>query len=429
MSAADDLFRLWPICLPRLFADDARPFRRPDGRRRAKATSVLKLLHVIASVDPVSGGPIEGLLRQAAATKEECTCEIASLDHPNASWVSATPVKVHALGGREYPQPLRHWGYSPSFAPWLRQNSPNYDAIIVNGLWNYAAFGAARVLPHGPTPYFVFTHGMMDPWFRQTYPLKHAAKQAFWTLGEGRLMAGARRALFTTEDERRLARGQFYGHRYREAVVGYGTSAPPPATMAATASFKAAAPRLRDRPFLLFLSRIHEKKGCDLLIAAFAEIADLQPDLQLVIAGPGAPGLIARLQRQAASLGIADRIHWPGMLSGETKWGAFHTAEAFVLSSHQENFGVVVAEALGCGKPVWISDKANIWREVTAANAGLVEPDTLDGAANLLRGWLALDQAQRAEKARNAVALFEASFDITKVGPALIAKIRNEIGH
>jgi glycosyltransferase involved in cell wall biosynthesis len=116
------------------------------------------------------------------------------------------------------------------------------------------------------------------------------------------------------------------------------------------------------------------------------------------------------------------------MLSGDAKWGAFHMADAFVLSSHQENFGVVVAEALGCGKPVLISDKVNIWREVAAANAGLVEPDTSDGATSLLRGWLALDQAKRAEMAKNAVSLFKTSFDISKVGPALIERVCREIG-
>lgn len=389
----------------------------------------MKLLHVIASMNPADGGPVEGILRQAEATRDDCVCDVVCLDHPGDPWLETTPLTVHPLGGSgAWPPPLRHWRYSPLLAPWLRENVGRYDAVIVNGLWNYAAFGASRVLPGGPVPYYVFTHGMMDPWFRRTYPLKHAAKQLFWTVGEGRLMSGATSVLFTTEEERLLARGQFLDHPYRETVVGYGAAAPPPATLDQTRAFKAAAPGLKDRPYLLYLSRIHEKKGCDLLIEAFArarnraEVGD--PDLQLVMAGPGSPVLIQSLKHLAERLGVARHIHWTGMLTGDAKWGAFHGAEAFVLTSHQENFGVVVAEALACGLPVLISDKVNIWREVDQAKAGLVRPDTHGGAAALLQDWITTPQPERREMGERGKVLFERAFDIRAVGPALIEVIR-----
>ncbi len=390
----------------------------------------MKLLHVIASMNPADGGPVEGILRQAEATRDDCVCEVVCLDHPSDPWLETTPLTVHALGGpASLPSPLRHWRYSPLLAPWLRENAGHYDAVIVNGLWNYAAFGASRVLPGGPVPYYVFTHGMMDPWFRRTYPLKHAAKQLFWTVGEGRLMAGATSVLFTTEEERLLARGQFLDHSYRETVVGYGAAAPPPPTPDQTEAFRAAAPALRDRPYLLYLSRIHEKKGCDLLIEAFARARNRagvgDPDLQLVMAGPGSPVLIQSLKHLAERLGVAKHVHWTGMLTGDAKWGAFHGAEAFVLTSHQENFGVVVAEALACGLPVLISDKVNIWREVDQARAGLVRPDTLDGATSLIRDWLATPPEARRETAERGKALFARRFDIRAVGPALIEVIRS----
>ncbi len=389
----------------------------------------LKLLHVIASMNPADGGPVEGILRQAEVTRDACACEVVCLDQPDAPWLETTPLTVHALGGSgAWPQPLRHWRYSPLLAPWLRENVGRYDAVIVNGLWNYAAFGASRVLPGGPVPYYVFTHGMMDPWFRQTYPLKHAAKQLFWSVGEGRLMAAAASVLFTTEEERLLARGQFLDHPYRETVVGYGTSAPPPPTPEQTKAFKAAAPALGDRPYLLYLSRIHEKKGCDLLIEAFARARNRAeagaPDLQLVMAGPGSPVLIQSLRHLAERLGVAKHIHWTGMILDDAKWGAFHNAEAFILPSHQENFGVVVAEAAACGLPVLISNKVNIWREVEGAGAGLVRPDTLDGATALIQDWLATSAAARREMGECGKALFEQSFDIRSVGPALLDTIR-----
>jgi glycosyltransferase involved in cell wall biosynthesis len=387
----------------------------------------MKLLHVIASMNPADGGPVEGLLKQAEVTRDECECEVVCLDHPEDSWITAAPLKVHALGGAgRYPSLLRRWRYTPLLVPWLRQNAQNYDAIIVNGLWNYAAFGASRVLPDGKTPYYVFTHGMMDPWFRRTYPLKHAAKQLFWTIGEGRLMSGATSVLFTTEEERLLARGQFLDHRYRETVVGYGTSAPPHATAQQTDAFRATVPSLDDQPYLLYLSRIHEKKGCDILIEAFARSRTSSPDVQLVIAGPGSPKLVQTLRDRAAQLGVEDAIHWTGMIHGDAKWGAFYNAEAFILPSHQENFGVVVAEALACGIPVLITDKVNIWREIHNAKAGLVRPDTVKGVTDLLLSWASTSPDVRRDMARRGKTLFCQAFDINEVGRALLETIRQK---
>ncbi len=388
----------------------------------------MKLLHVIASADPAGGGPIEGLVRQDQATRGLPPRRLVTLDPPDAPFLKDFPMAVTALGeprGSGRPTLLQHYRYSPRFIPWLRSHAADYDAIVVHGLWNYAAFGAAMVLPGGATPYFTFTHGMMDPWFRSRYPLKHLAKQAFWLVAEGRLLAGARAVLFTTQEERELARGVFLGHRYREAVVGYGTAAAPASAPAQTEALLAAAPALKDRRYLLFLSRIHEKKGVDLLIQAFAGIAKARPDLDLVIAGPGDPALVAALKRQARSLGVDGRIHWPGMLQGDAKWGAFRGAEAFALTSHQENFGVVVAEALACGTPVLISDKVNIWREIEAAGAGLVAPDTAAGAVSLLARWSAMTP-QEIEHMRTAgVQLFRESFDVAQTAPALIDFIRS----
>lgn len=391
----------------------------------------MKVLHVIASADPTSGGPIEGILRQNEATADICVRELVTVDAPSAPFLANFPVKVHALGS-EGGVPfnlglLKHYGYAEKLVPWLFANSSKYDAVIVNGIWNFTAFGASVTLRKSGTPYFVFTHGMMDPWFRKTYPLKHFAKIAFWLCIEGRLLAGARRVFFTSDEERRLARGQFPLWRYKEQVVGYGTAAPPAASIAQREAFQAVTPNLVKRPYLLFLSRIHRKKGCDLLIDAFAKVASQRPDLQLVIAGPDQEGLVSVFQERAKALGIADRIHWPGMLKGDAKWGAYRGAEAFILPSHQENFGIVVAEALACGAPVLITNKVNIWREIEASSAGLVENDDAEGAETLLRGWLAMDEDQRAAMRAAALKAFEKHFDVAQVGPALIQTIEGSL--
>jgi glycosyltransferase involved in cell wall biosynthesis len=146
-------------------------------------------------------------------------------------------------------------------------------------------------------------------------------------------------------------------------------------------------PALRNRGFLLFLARLHEKKGCDLLLQAFARTAASVPEVDLVIAGPDHAGMQARLQHLAEKLGIASRVHWPGLVVGNVKWGAIRACEAFVLPSHQENFGIAVVEALAVGRPVLISNQVNIWKDIESDAVGLVDDDTVDGTERLLRRW------------------------------------------
>lgn len=351
--------------------------------------------------------------------------ELVTLDRANDPWIATCPIKVHPLGTR---RPERgwgsHYGYAPDLIPWLRENLDHYDAVMVHGLWNYASFAASRVLPRADKPYFAFSHGMLDPWFKQQYPLKHLAKQAFWTVADGPLLSGAKAVFFTTEEEKHLAHGQFFGHRYNPVVVGYGTARAPAPTDAQREAFCRLVPEIAGRRYLLFLSRIHPKKGCDLLIKAFAETAELDPDLHLVIAGPDEIGIVETLKGHAQAAGISDRIHWPGLLKGEAKWGAFHHCEAFVLPSHQENFGIAVAEALGCGRPALITDKVNIWREVADAEAGLVETDDEVGVTRLLQRWAALTHEEKGAMGKAASHVFTQKFDVVRTGPALIETIR-----
>jgi glycosyltransferase involved in cell wall biosynthesis len=347
--------------------------------------------------------------------------EVVTLDDPAEAFLREFPLTVHALG------PSRgEYGYNAKLVPWLITHAPSYDAVIVNGLWQYNGFGAWRALRKIGTPYYVFTHGMLDPWFKRNYPIKHIKKWLYWPWATYRLLRDARVVLFTSEEERLQARLSFWLYRAREQVVAYGTSPPPGNAEELRRKFLSVHSELRDRRVLLFLSRIHEKKGCDLLVRAFANAALTNPALHLVIAGPDQTGWVANLKKLAQDLGVAERITWPGMLRDDMKWGAFYAAEAFVLPSHQENFGIAVAEALGCGVPVLISDKVNIWSEVRSHNAGLVAPDTLEGVQQLLDNWLALNAAQRRAMGECALELFHGQFTVNAMAESLLAVIQQD---
>ena len=380
----------------------------------------MNLLRIIPSLDPRGGGPIEGARRiDTALLRLGHTVEVACLDVQGQTGHEDYPAAVHALGPAKF-----GYRYSAALLPWLRSNRQRFDAVIVNGLWQYPGLAAWRAFAGTNTPYFVFTHGMLDPWFKRTYPVKHLKKWLYWPWAEYRVLRDAEAVLFTSEEERCLARESFWLYRANEIVTAYGTDTPPQDEDGRLATaFCADHPETQGKRLLLFLSRIHEKKGCDLLIEAFARVAIGDPSLHLVMAGPDQTGWASALKQQAKSQGIAERITWPGMLHGNAKWGAFHAAEAFCLPSHQENFGIVVAEALGCGKPVLISDKVNIWREIEADGAGIVRPDTAEGATDALRTWLALTPTAQARMRKAGRVCFESRYRIEKVATNLISII------
>ncbi|GAA0199146.1 hypothetical protein GCM10009081_13020 [Brevundimonas nasdae] len=118
------------------------------------------------------------------------------------------------------------------------------------------------------------------------------------------------------------------------------------------------------------------------------------------------------MEALSTELGVAEKIVWPGMLKGDAKWGAYRNAAAFVLPSHGENFGIVVAEALACATPVLISDKVNIWQDVKAADAGRVAANTTEATEIMLRSFLALSDDEQKACGVAGRQLFLQKFDI-----------------
>jgi glycosyltransferase involved in cell wall biosynthesis len=382
---------------------------RPEDR--------VKYLHVVSSLNPEGGGPAEGV-RQLCDKAQLLghRCEVATLDASDAAWLTGFPCGVRAFG------PARStYRYAPKLLAWLRENAGRYEAIIVNGLWQYHGFAVWRALRGKSTPYFVFTHGMLDPWFKREYPLKHVKKWLYWPWAEYRVLRDARAVLFTCEEERLLARKSFWLYRANEAVVRYGTPGPSGDVGAQREAFLSRYPELRGKRVLLFLGRVHPKKGCDLLVRAFSALAGTDPTLHLVMAGPDPSNWQEELQRPLLATRLERRVTWTGMLTGDLKWGALFASEAFVLPSHQENFGIAVAEALACGVPVLISNKVNIWREVSADEAGLVANDTLEGTMEVIESWLAATPTRRAQLASNALHCFRNRFHIDAAARSLLS--------
>ncbi|HSY37073.1 MAG TPA: glycosyltransferase [Acidobacteriaceae bacterium] len=379
----------------------------------------MRILHIVGSINPAAGGPTEAIRMIIRYRPPGYEAEVATLDSPDATFLSDFPFQVHALGNRK-----KSW-YSPRLVPWLTRNRHRFDGIIVHGLWEFTGL-AALLAVAGHKPFLVFTHGMLDPYFKRRYPLKHIKKWIYWILAQYWILRAASRVMFTTELERDLATKTFWLWHWNPMVVSYGADPQLPDIDELVPAFYDRCPELNvedaGRRYLLFLSRIHPKKGCDLLLQAFAAVAPAHPDLHLIMAGPDATGMRKDLEQIVDRAGLAHRVHWPGMLKGDAKWGAFAVSDAFVLPSHQENFGIAVAEALACGRPVLISDQVNIAPEIEADGCGIVEPDTLKGTIHLLERWLALTPEEREAMQQQTKITFAHRYDMRR-NSALILRI------
>ena len=375
---------------------------------------------MVQTLDPSTGGVATAVLslsRALAAHGHEV--EVVALDDPKAQWLARSELRVHALGeGRT------SYRFSAALLPWLRQHGSRFDCVIVNGLWQYQGFAAWRAFAGSTVPYYVFPHGMLDPWFKRTFPLKHAKKWLYWPWADYRVLRDATAVIFTSEEERLLARTSFWLYRARERVSPLGADKPQhPAT---SELFLSRFPAVRDTRVLLFLGRLHPKKGCDLLIDALAQISDGATNISLVMAGPDQVGWAEKLRARAEELKLQVPVIFTGMLEGELKASAFAAADAFVLPSHQENFGLAVVEALAMGVPVLISNRVNIWREVQADGAGMVDDDDLGGTTRLLQKWIGTGPAERERMRVNARRCFEQRFEIKTAVASLVALLREQ---
>ena len=396
----------------------------------------MRILRLIASMNPALGGPSQGIRH---SVKQQMTAgiynEVVCLDDPKETYLGNDPFPVHAIGPGK-----GSWYYASSLMPWLTNNLQRFDVLIVHGLWQYCSYAgwkAVRQLRQQSNTgirYFVMPHGMLDPYFQQASSrrVKAIRNWVYWKLIEHRVIRDAEGILFTTQTELELARKPFIPYQpKREINVGYGIETPPTYTESMQMAFKQACPQATGKPYLLFLSRVNHKKGVDMLVRAYSsllnnESLDTANIPNLVIAGPGLDESFGRQVQQlvTSDQDLIGRIYFTGMLLGHAKWGALYGCEAFVLPSHQENFGIAVVEAMACGKAVLISDQVNIWREVKLNFGGLTEPDNLNGTTRLLTEWMNMSNEQKQNMGCNAKIVHKQLFSIENLTLRFIEAIK-----
>ncbi len=243
---------------------------------------------------------------------------------------------------------------------------PQMDALHIHGIWEPQLLHAAHIARQHHKPYIVLLHGMLLPWSMSRGVWKKRAA----------LFIGARKMLdhailqFGSADEQRSARA--LGFTGPGAVIPNGCSPEEFTNLPASGTIRTLHPQLMQDPYVLFLGRLHEQKGVDLLVAAFQLVLQRLPHTRLMIAGPDY-GRSSQIQVQIQAAGIGDRLLMTGPIFGTEKLAALRDAACFCLPSRHEGFSLAVLEALACRTPVVISPECH-FPEVAEAGAGLIPP-------------------------------------------------------
>ena len=365
-----------------------------------KKAQSLRILHVMPNVAPAYGGPTEvlkGLAPAQSQSGNSVTICTTTSDYPNQRQTLSDRYFRDTFGPS-----VEIVAFSVEFSPllvslgmrkWLLQNLYKFDIVHIHGLYRFPPTYAARLARQKNVPYVITPHGSLDPFLYPTSSRSVRLKRIYERLFDLPNLHGASAIHYTADEERE--RASFLSLRAPSFIVPNGLDWSRYRELPEWGE-------MRERwgwdmkPLILFLGRIHFKKGLDLLIPAFDALLKKVTEAQLAIVGPENDDFGRKVRDWVRERRLESSVHFVGSLEGRDVVQAYVDADVFVLPSYTENFGMTVAEAMACKLPVVISDQVNIHAEVANAGAGIVTRCDVDEVAQAMESLL-LDADRRDE--------------------------------
>lgn len=336
----------------------------------------MKVLHVIQNLAPRYGGPVtvlKDLSKEQKKSGLDVTIFATNMDHPNGIYCKPgqrtldSSCDVTVVFHEVNFSPL---GFSRSFAHSINTQIDSYDIVHIHGMYRFPLTYSAYRARKQCVPYIIRPHGSLDPYlYKKSTCGSVLCKRAYEQLFDFPNLNHASALHFTTEEEHK--RASFLGLKTPSFVVPNGLDWKNYERLPARGAFRHEL-GIADEPIILFLGRLHEKKGLDLLIPAFQQVRHSIPKAKLVIAGPDNYNYGMQVGEWVHEHGLDSSVQFVGHLNKAGVIQAYVDADVFVLPSYTENFGMTVVEAMACKLPVVISDQVNIYAKVTESGSGLV---------------------------------------------------------
>ena len=354
---------------------------------------MMPVLHVVPSVAARDGGPSTAVVGMCLALEAQGVPSLVVTTNADGAGRLDVPLdETTTFAGmrvRFFPcQFSERLKYSGPLGAWVRAHVGEFAAVHIHAVFSHASIAAGRASRRAGMPYLLRPLGSIDPW-----SLSHHAgrKRALMWLGARALLSGASRVHYTSDEEQRRAESAL-------AWLPAGVVIP----LGVDEEFfrERATDEGRWQGPLVVLARLDPKKGVDLAIRAFHELAPRFPNRRLVIAGDGDPSYVRELRALATGGPAAGRIEFAGWIGGADRARLFATASVFVLPSAQENFGLSMVEAMATGTPVVVARTVDLAATVAAEQSGWVVNRSVEGVAGALAECLSSPAECRARGAR-----------------------------
>jgi len=349
--------------------------------------ALLRILHVISSLAPESGGPpaiAAGIAGGQIARGHAVT--IATVGNPADQLVPLDPrITIHT----SKPDGSPRYAKSLALKSWLQQNILSFDFIHLHSIWQYPTFIASQIARKNNKKYVVLLNGMLEK-----YSVKQrsfAVKYAYWLWREKSVLQNA--AALHCGNTAEIRKAVPWIASFPKVIIGNGVAQKEIAALPPRGAFRAAHPEFADRPLILFLSRLHPKKGLDRLLPHWHTVVQARPDVLFIIAGTGDPAYESQIDHLITQHNLQNHVQRVGQIVGPAKWQALVDADLFVLPSHQEGFSMAITEALAAGCVPIVTEECN-YDELASHDCGIVIPSgdmavftqsTLDLLSNLAR--------------------------------------------
>jgi len=359
----------------------------------------IKLTHVTSSVSRLAGGLLDCVrLLSKSLSQNEGVCqevlgledEKTAIDLPQWNPIQVKPFRV--IGPKSI-------GYAPKMFPTLCHSNP--DIVHLHGLWKYPSVITSRWSHKTHRPYIVSPQGMLEPWALQRSRNK---KKLAMLLFQRACLRNAACIHATAAMEVQSIRAA--GFKNPVALIPNGVDLPPEEINGNREQSAALRAKSGTRT-VLFLSRIHPKKGLLNLIEAWRQLAP--PGWRLVIVGPDEIGHLSQVQHAVQKAGLEKCVEFPGEAWGDARWQFYRDADLFVLPTFSENFGIVIVEALACGVPV-ITTKGAPWEDLTLHKCGWWIEVGVNPLIQALNEAILLSNAQRQEMGQRGFSLVTAKY-------------------
>ena len=366
-----------------------------------------KILRITTTLDPKFGGPSIGVLESSKnLINNGFKVDIITIDKKKFNKIKLKNLKI--INFNNYIG--KNYRFCISLIFWLFKNKKKYDFFIIHGIWQFPTLLARVILKN---KYYVFTHGQLDPFFGYNF-FKSLKKKLYWYLVEYSNLQNSISILLTSLGEKKnLNKTYVKTNKIKKKIIKYGIYKKKLNYKKITSIFSKKYPFLKMKNFYLYIGRYHEKKGCDIIIKSIKKLKK-KFKTPILFVGPSDNNKYEiYLKKLVSDYKLNKIIFFSDALFGDLKWGAISNCKAMLLASHGENFGISVVESLSAGRPVLITNKVNIYRDILISQSGLISNNTIDSFSKKLLKFENLNKSEITKMSKNSIKCFNKNFELS----------------